>query len=197
MDSELQPLIMDICNGWLPKEAVELIGDSDLIGLAKPDNGIRPIALLEVLRNLAGAMVLKQTQQTLKEALFPKQLFVAVSGGTEIVIHATRAIFERMPNWILLQVDFENMFNELSREGALDAVMRHAPEALPFVRAFYARDAIISLRVSREEMIGLFCMSSQGVFQGDVIAGAVACCLLLDYQNELQAYVEEHSEEIR
>ena len=194
MASLLVPFLLDIANGEVSDEIAALLGDSDMVALPKASgSGLRPIALLELIRNVAGNIAMKASTDTLREALFPLQMAVAVKGGIETVIHAVRGILSKMPEWVLLQIDFENMFNEISRDGVLKAVMRHCPQALPFVRVFYARRAWVSLKAS--EVIDNFCICEQGVFQGDVWGSAAACCLLLDFQLELKQHLKDKGHE--
>lgn len=73
----------------------------------------------------------------------PLQLGVGVKGGTEATIHAANAIFNdpEVPanrKWVL-QVDFANAFNEISRTEMLAAIRRYCPKASAWAEACYAQ----------------------------------------------------------
>ena len=190
---QLMPIMQAMADGSMPESCLQFFGDSMLVLIDKPDGGIRPIALLECLRNLVGRLVLRGVMDDLRASLKQFQLAVGIKGGVEAVIHGVRGVLEQCPEWGLLQVDFENMFNEISRDGVLNAVMRRCPRALPFVRALYCRESTISLRVSKEQVIAFFCESQQGVFQGDALGTALACCLLADFQDALKQHMDDNN----
>ena len=186
-DNILRPFLTAICNGAVSEEVAAIMGDSDLILLDKDEEGgIRPVALLEAIRTLAGRMVLAKELGNLRKALLPFQLAVGIKGGIEVCVHAVRGILEKLPDWVLMEVDFENMFNEISRNGLLRECKDYCPSALPYVRQFYARTANVSLKVSKDDIIEFFLQLEQGVFQGDSWGSALACLLLLSFQKELK-----------
>jgi hypothetical protein len=55
----LAAMIQDIVNGNCDGQARTLLTDSCLLGLGKPQGGVRPIAIGEVLLRAAGALVVK------------------------------------------------------------------------------------------------------------------------------------------
>ena len=57
---DLTKFLNDFCNAKVPKEFFEIIGNSDLIAIPKDqDGGIRPIALIELMRSIGSKLVLK------------------------------------------------------------------------------------------------------------------------------------------
>ena len=191
--NSLTPFLENIARGNVPPEAAALIGDGNLVALEKDDGGVRPIAILELLRNLAGGQVLKFCRKDLRENLLASgQLGVAVEGGCEMVPHAVRAILDKQPGWLALLVDFKNMFNEVSRAGVLDSVRRRCPAMLPFLRVFYARHPKLSLRIAADDIDELFATSEQGVMQGCALGTAAAACLLADFQDDMTADAKFH-----
>jgi hypothetical protein len=120
---------------------------------------------------------------TLKKNFFGLQFAVGVNGGVECCIHAFRTVLMDNPNLAGLLIDFENMFNEISREGVLLAVHRQCLDAYPFIYSFYSKGAKIRFQSGDSSYENLF--STQGVFQGDVWGSIASCCLLLDFQSKL------------
>ena len=175
--------MMDIANGDIPTDVARLLSHSRLIAIPKPDGSPRPIALLESVRNVAGNLLLSQLMPTLKKNFFGLQFAVGVNGGVECCIHAFRTVLMDNPNLAGLLIDFENMFNEISREGVLLAVHRQCPDAYPFIYSFYSKGAKIRFQSGDSSYENLF--STQGVFQGDVWGSIASCCLLLDFQSKL------------
>ena len=56
---QLMPIMQAMADGSMPESCLQFFGDSMLVLIDKPDGGIRPIALLECLRNLVGRLVLR------------------------------------------------------------------------------------------------------------------------------------------
>ena len=123
-----------ILSGKLPRHASLL--DSSLIGLQKPDNGVRPIAVGEVWYRLAGLCALTACEDAGK-ALAPLQMAVGVSGGVDAVVHAIRAALAEDPDAALLTVDQANAFNSVARPAVFEAVKERVPELLPMVQWAY------------------------------------------------------------
>ena len=185
MLSLLIPLFEDLANGDITLELRSLLGNSTLVAIPKSDGSPRPIALLETIRNIAGRLLLVKCIDKLRSKLFGVQFAVGIKGGVEIAIHAFRTLMSDHPEFASLLVDFQNMFNEISREGVLDTVRRHCPEAYPFIFAFYSRSADVAFRKEDGSFDEEFLRCSQGVFQGDTWGSVAACCLLLDFQLQL------------
>ena len=123
-----------ILSGELPRHGSLL--DSSLIGLQKPDGGVRPIAIGEVWYRVAGLCALTALHE-LGPSLAPLQLGVGVPGGTEAVGHAVRAALAADPEAVLLTVDQANAFNSLDRSAVFAAVKERAPALLLFVQWAY------------------------------------------------------------
>jgi len=102
--------------GLLPKETQPLFWCSRLVALQKRPSGIRPIAVGETFRRLAGKLLLRKHLADVLPSLRPHQVGVGVRGGVETVIHDLRA-------WVrkarlgegILSIDFRNAFNEDER----------------------------------------------------------------------------------
>jgi hypothetical protein len=68
---------------------------------------------------------------------------VAVQGGAEVIIHTTRLLVldhtapSSDPYWALLQIDFSNAFNLVSRDIFSAAIFEHFPTLGPWVTWCY------------------------------------------------------------
>ena len=94
---------------------------------------LRPIACGDVW--LAAKCVCKNFSKEFLEALDPHQFGVAISGGTEILVHTARMLYEKAierPDFFLLKFDFRNAFNCVSRQVFLDELAKKFPSLYPF-----------------------------------------------------------------
>lgn len=146
----------------LPAMAPFLAGAS-LHALPKPDNGVRPIAVGETLRRLVGKCLAAELKGQAREALFPRQLGVAVSHATEVAVHVVRDWSERYasdPTRVLIKLDIKNAFNTLSRTQMLEATRARLPAASAWAEYCYRSPSHLFFE-------GTTIMSETGVQQGD------------------------------
>ena len=136
-------LVNAFAAGRMPKALAPYLSGGNLFAALKKSGGHRPIAVGEFLCPLTSKCVAKKATSDTAEYLAPHQLGVGVKGGTEAAIHAANAIFNdpEVPadrKWVL-QVDFANAFNEISRTEMLAAIRRHCPKASAWAEACYAQ----------------------------------------------------------
>ena len=184
-----------LVNGDLPDFFYSLTRDSDLIGIPKPNapDDVRPIALVEGIRNLGADIVMKLTVDDFRKSLEPTgQLAIGVHGGVEMVAHAARLLTDHyVDSLAMLDLDIVNFFNSCSRNGILDSVRRRAPKALPFVRAYLEKGGSLYLRVPTKKGIEDFAKSDQGTAQGEKVSMAISCCLLADFVEAMDNHLKE------
>ena len=150
-------------SGKLPRHGTLL--DSALIGLAKPNGDVRPIAIGEVLYRFAASCALAALGPA-GVNLAPVQLGGGVPGGTEAATHAVKAALAADPQAIALHMDVRNAFNLLGRKAIFAAVKRERPELLPFVQwAYGAPSNLVMLGTETEPLT-----SATGVRQGDPLS---------------------------
>ena len=114
-------------------------------GTAELPPGIRPLASGEVLRRMAGKLVVANVNGTAASHLLPRgQVAVGVKGGAEAAIHAATATVanfrvnpEATHDHVYLQTDRRNAFNLVSRGKFLEACRQHVPQAYPYAVAAY------------------------------------------------------------
>ena len=163
-EKSLWDLVLRLADGLVPGEAAEFIAGANLIALLKPGGGVRPIAVGEVLRrivSMALCMAIQGEAAGVFEAL--GQYGVGTRGGAEKINHATRECIELHwfdVDFVLLQVDFKNAFNSISREAVIEAVTEFFPHLLPWVLWCYASGAGLWHILAK-------LLSEAGVQQGD------------------------------
>ena len=168
----------DFNSGKLPKEARPWFCGARLIGLEKEPAGVRPIAIGEALRRLAGKCLIGRCQEEVVERLLPLQMGVGVPKATEIISHAVQAWAESArSDESLILVDFTNAYNSLDRQKMLEAISAEAPAFLPYANFCYG--AATPLR-GRDFLL----WSEEGTQQGD-------CCGPIFFSVALQQLVRE------
>ena len=73
--------------GKIPVEVCEIYYGANLMGLAKDDGGVRPIAIGFALRRLGGKIQSNKVKNFSKTTFWPLQLGVGTSKGCEIEAH--------------------------------------------------------------------------------------------------------------
>ena len=102
--------------GSSPEEARPWLCGARLIGLEKEPTGVRPIAVGEVLRRLAGKCLVARCQDEVVDRLLPQQMGVGVPKAAEIISHAVQAWANAARSAeSLILVDFANAYNSTAR----------------------------------------------------------------------------------
>jgi len=138
--------------------------------LAKPDGGIRPIAVGELLYRLSMKAIARRTHKP--DCLLPNQFGVGSRGGVEPLIHAIRLALAQAPEIILasLRARLQERVQQHRPDPDHLCVARFLPELFKAARWAYATpsDLIVKFLVPAPD--GTFQQtipSSQGVRQGD------------------------------
>ena len=139
---------------------------ANIIALKKKNNGVRPIAVGNVLRRLTAKCVSYRATKKLNSYLAPLQLGVGTKGGCEAIIQAERNIASApgisAEQRCALFVDFQNAFNLVKRDCFLEETRRHIPEASALAESAYGAPSHLFFQ-------GEILASSTGVKQGDPI----------------------------
>lgn len=139
----------------------------------KGDGSVRPIACADAVYRYAMRTLLARVDV---DSIVPRwQLGVGVSGGVDAVVHALRQRLRL--GWRVVELDFKNAFNCLSRRRMIAALERLArgpegsPAAKSLVRAArYAYGAQTKLLVQMADGSVQEVLSRTGVRQGDPLA---------------------------
>ena len=124
---------------------------------------VRPIAVGEVIRRMAGKGACTLTKNKAADYFAPLQFGVACPGGTEKIIHHLRGVIEQHwmdPDFAILKVDMHNAFNLVSRQAIVDLCAAHFPELFPYVSWCYSNHQHLWHKLG--ELV-----SASGVQQGD------------------------------
>ena len=119
-------------SGELPREAFLL--DWLFIGLKKPEDGVRPIAIRETWYRLAGVCALWTYRRGIRAGLAPLQVGVSTPGGTDAVSHALASTLSEDSETVVLLVDMANAVNSFHRAAMFAAVQQSVPALLPMVQ---------------------------------------------------------------
>jgi hypothetical protein len=140
---------------------------SRLIALEKPDGGVRPIAIGELVYRLCTKAIVRHSFKP--DCLSPCQFGVGTRGGVEPII---RAIQRGIDGTIdgeefthVVSLDFSNAFNTLDRSGLAKAIKQFAPGLYRLARWVYNGPSNLIFGGIQEEPQVI--SSSQGVRQGD------------------------------
>ena len=148
-----------------PSSLAPLYGGAKLVPLVKKDLGVRPMAIGESFRRLVCKIMLSRVQNQISDLLAPYQLGVGIRGGAEAVIHSLAGCAESLlDDEVILQVDFENAFNLVSRLKILEQVAVDLPAILNLVNFLYGCDS--RLLLGFQKML----LSCLGVHQGCPLA---------------------------
>src|SRR6218665_3062094 len=122
-----------LLRGECPPTVRPILFGGNLIALNKDSGGLRPIAIGYLWRRLAAKCANRRAVARLSAHFTPVQLGIAVPGGCEAAVHATRRFIRSMrPDQVLVKLDFTNAFNSLIRDIMLSAVYKTIPEIYPF-----------------------------------------------------------------
>ena len=169
----LVAIVQDVVDGRLGDAGRDCITSCVSVPIAKPHSidGVRPIAVPEVIYKIAGLVVLESIAHAIPD-LFPTvQLGCGIRGGVEIAVHRTQLALERGgPGTVTLRLDFRNAFNERKRH-LIAAALARCESTSPLWRFFmmaYGRPGRLGV-YDRGALINEF-MADEGVRQGCPIA---------------------------
>jgi hypothetical protein len=144
-----------------------LLCSSRLVALEKPDGGVRPIAVGELIYRLCTKAVLRTCFKP--DFLSSGQYGVGTKGGVEPLIRAVQRVAEDSVEGVrythVTSLDFSNAFNTLDRSDLAKAVKQHAPGLYRFAKWAYDKPSDLVVGGGGSEITHI--ASAQGVRQGD------------------------------
>lgn len=151
--------------GDVPQSLAPFLASAPITPLAKPDGGIRPIAVGETWRRLISKCAVRHVTVQASQYLLPLQLGVGIRNGAVSMVHPVKALVEKLggePNYVMLKLDFQNAFNLIERSVMLQEVQKVCPEIAAWVNFCYSQDSWLFLGHNSPPI-----RSCQGVQQGD------------------------------
>lgn len=148
------------------KTTLESFIASRLVPLDK-NPGLRPIGVGEVLRRIAGKVVMSVLKDDVTIAVGNLQLCGGQDAGCEAAVHSMHDIFTSNETEAVLLVDAENAFNSINRKALLHNIKYICPPLATFVRNCYNVPARLFVLGGKE------LQSNEGTTQGDPTAMAV------------------------
>lgn len=147
-----------------------------------PGTHVRPIAIGDIFRRLTSRCFCSHLRAPFQQFFEPHQFGVAIPGGLEQVVHSMHCHIHSdiasSPS-VVLKLDCENAFNQISRTTILSQVAEHFPSLSPWVHACYSVPSQLFISPGTPPIL-----SSSGVQQGDPLAPAL-------YALALQAVLSE------
>ena len=160
------------------KSVQPLLAGGSLTALLKRDNGIRPIAVGDVLRRLTGKALVRAQKAKIVAYFSPLQVGVAVPCGAEAVVHGWKIImdmFSADPDIVAVKVDFDNAFNNANRAEMLRLCLQHFPELYGYAWFCYCEPSSLYLQgYDTPEVV----QSRQGTQQGCPFGSFLYCLIL-------------------
>ena len=122
------------------ENSLEAFTSNRLIPLNK-NPGLRPIGVGEVLRRIAGKVVMFIAKKDVKEAAGSLQVCAGQESGSEAAVHAIYDIFKKDETEAVLLVDAENAFNSINRKAMLHNISIICPIITTFISNCYIKPA--------------------------------------------------------
>ncbi|GAU90643.1 hypothetical protein RvY_03032 [Ramazzottius varieornatus] len=177
----LADLVGLMLDGKVPEDVCPTLYGASLIALLKKTGGIRPIAVGNTLRRLAGKIVSKRVMEATGKLIRHQQLGYGTRSGAEAAVHFTRAFLSGQTGCqTLLKLDFRDAFNSVHRDRLLEEVQKFLPEGNPFIFQMYRSPTNL---IYGEHVIP----SARGVQQGDPLGPLLFCLLTRNLSKSLQS----------
>ena len=169
-------------------ELGQVIGLCRLLPLLKPNGGIRPIAIGEILRRLCGRILLRKHASAARATFEPLQVGVGTRNGGIAIVHSTTALLAAKPRLVLLNIDLKNAFNRMSRVAIFRRLLQTGSrlrDIVQFVRLFYTEPGKMFVKTGGADphVVESKTGSQQGCTFGSLLWSA-------GWQDALEAFAE-------
>ncbi len=191
--SALTTFLGMLVNNQVPEEFGKVFFSGYLIPFKDLDTGkIRPIVMTETLRKVIGKVIMDQSQDTIQDLFGSSQFGVGTPCGTEKILHRINLQLQSQPTLDMIQIDFRNAFNTVSREQVLDQVKMHLQEWYPYVQASYGKPVKLYMNLVGSQSAATI-SSIEGVHQGDSIGPLLFCLAIQAKVNQIVSHYTDIS----
>ena len=157
----LTDLINLVLGGNVNLNVIPFVFGANLTALSKKNGDVRPIAVGNTIRRIAGKICSKSIQELLGNMLQPIQLGFGTKGGCEAAVHVVRDfIYSQTALRVIFKADFSNAFNTIRRDALMEKVKLYVPSVYGYVYQAYASETSLMYN-------GNIVHSATGVQQGD------------------------------
>ena len=134
--------------GNIPPDFIPYFCGATLIASLKK-NGVRPIAIGEVLRRLVSKCLIAATLPQAIECLSPLQLGVGIPRASQTIIHAVN-IHLSSPSFDAVKptllVDFSNAFNSIDRSAMFSEIRQRLPSLSAWFESCYGSAPVLQYK---------------------------------------------------
>ena len=130
-------MIKKLCTIENQSTSLEAFLANRLISLDK-NPGLRPIGVGEVLRRIAGKVIVSHLKEDVIQSVGSLQVRTGQDAGCELLIHAMRTIYEDQSAEAVLLVDASNAFNSINRNVFSHNVEVICPSTALYVENCYS-----------------------------------------------------------
>ena len=176
-----------IINGEIEGEAKKQLLTSILVGISKPNGGVRPIAVGEVFYKLAALYALKAVKKDLP-AVLGREQFALLPGGSESAIHCLRIAVSTHPQWAVMGCDIKNAFDTRNRTEILECLFKEDRLKSLWRITQWAYGSPSNLLLVDQGNVIETIPSTQGVRQGDALSSLLFALSMRDiYRDTAEA----------
>ena len=129
-----------LANADVPADVLAGVRLGRMVGLRKPDGGVRGLVMSDAFRRLVARTMAQQYAGAFQAACAPFQYALRTRAGAESLARAVRAATELDARTTVLSIDGVGAYDHISRASMLSG-LQHTPSLtalLPFVAQFYA-----------------------------------------------------------
>jgi ribonuclease HI len=159
-------LAVQILREQFSQTVMDCLRAARLVGIAKPDGGIRPVAVSNFFCKVVGLMCIRMSGATCADW----QYAVGKLNGTKEVVHRLRK--HKHEGKVVCKFDVKNAYNELPRRLGEEALKTQSPYLKAYFRmVYYHPGAMVVYRRDGHSII----TAAEGVRQGDALSTLVFC----------------------
>ena len=184
--TDLATMLARLAVGEAPSEVVDFLRGGLIIPHEKPDGGIRPLTLANVVRRAALKALIHQRKKENAEAVGHLQYGVARKAGGDALYKSLQCRLTACPDSVLIGIDFKAAFQNISRSKIRRAINKYAPWLKDACEAWYGGAAthIVYDLIGKCHEIA----SDRGVDQGCPLGAFLFALALREPSEDVLAY---------